>query len=80
MIQSTLHTHERKLLDKREGTTARVRKLLSRADNLEILEPGEDLDIFEIERQIPMSDGTTMPIVLRIIRHLLYPTPGYGRS
>lgn len=79
MIQSQLHIHERKLLDKREGTHPRMRALLMRADGLNLLDPGEDLDILEIKRDIPMQDGGTYPIIFRIIKRLLYPTPGYGR-
>lgn len=80
MIQSQLHIHERKLLDRREGTHPNMRTLLRRAQGLELLEPGADLDILEIKRDIPMQDGSSYPIVFRIIKRLLYPTPGYGRA
>ncbi len=80
MISSSLHTHERKLLDKREGTPHSVRQLLRRAQGLELLEPGEDMDILEVKRSIPLQDGTSYDMVFRNIRHLLYPTPGYGRA
>ncbi len=77
MIQSQLHTHERKLLDKREGTHPVMRALLRRAEGLELLEPGVDLDILEIKRDIPLQDGGTYPMVFRIIKRLLYPVAGY---
>lgn len=76
MIQSQLHTHERKMLDKREGTPHIMRQLLRRAEGLKLLEPGEDMDILEIKREVPLQDGSTYPIVFRVIRHLLYPAPG----
>jgi hypothetical protein len=77
MIQSQLSAHQRKLLDRREGVPYAVRVLLRRSRGLDLLEPGEDLDIEEVRREIPLQSGGTMPIVFRIIKRLYFPTPGY---
>lgn len=77
MIQSQLLGHERKLLDKREGVPHAVRVLLRRAQGLDILDPGEDLDIEEIKREFTLQDGTVMPIVFNVVRKLFYPVPGF---
>lgn len=78
MISSTLHTHQRKQLDTREGVTQPVRNLLRRALGLNLLEPGADLHIVETPAEIPQRDGSTYKMVFHTITGLKYPSPGYS--
>lgn len=80
MISSQLHTHERKMLDRREGITAPMRALLRRAKGLQLLEPGEDLKIIETKHSVPLQDGTSYDMVFRTITGLLYPPSSYVQN
>lgn len=77
MITCSLPGYKRAIMNLRDGVPAITRKLLRRAEGLDLLDPGEDIHVTVTKETVVLS-GEEVDFEFRDIDELLYPNPGYS--